>query len=318
MRKALVSLVALLMALTLPAPSAFAGSDLEADFLSLINEERIAQGLSPLTPYWDLVDDARAHSRLMAGAFDIWHNPELGSVTSDWQALAENVGMGPTVPVLHEAFMESPGHRANILGDYNYAGVGVMVDNSQTIFVTVVFMRGVEGLVQSFTPPFRDDEGSVHEPDITSIYQDGITRGCAPDLYCPSQSVTRGQMAAFLVRSLGMPNGPDAFSDDDGHLFESDINALAAEGIVLGCGSSQFCPDQAVSRGQMAAFLARTLDLVDGADAFSDDGGHLFERQINALAASGISNGCGAGSYCPDSPVSRAEMASFLARAFRR
>jgi hypothetical protein len=49
---------------------------------------------------------------------------------------------------------------------------------------------------------FRDDDGSTHEADIDSLFEAGITSGCAADLYCPSASVTRGQMAAFLYRAF--------------------------------------------------------------------------------------------------------------------
>jgi hypothetical protein len=50
---------------------------------------------------------------------------------------------------------------------------------------------------------FGDDDGSIHEADIQALAATGITRGCAPDLYCPDQSVTRAQMAAFLHRAFG-------------------------------------------------------------------------------------------------------------------
>jgi hypothetical protein len=52
---------------------------------------------------------------------------------------------------------------------------------------------------------FRDDDGSTHEADIDSLFEAGITTGCATDLYCPSLSVTRGQMAAFLYRAFANP-----------------------------------------------------------------------------------------------------------------
>jgi hypothetical protein len=49
---------------------------------------------------------------------------------------------------------------------------------------------------------FIDDDGSIHERDIDSIAESGITAGCTPDRYCPTESVTRGQMAAFLNRAF--------------------------------------------------------------------------------------------------------------------
>ena len=89
-------------------------------------------------------------------------------------------------------------------------------------------------------------------------------RGCNPPantMYCPDDFVTRAQMAAFLVRAMGLPPGPERFSDDDGSIFEADIEALARAEITLGCNpplNSLFCPDALVTRGQMAAFLHRS------------------------------------------------------------
>ena len=94
----------------------------------------------------------------------------------------------------------------------------------------------------------------------------GITRGCNPptnDRFCPNDPVTRGQMAAFLTRALELlaATGID-FTDDDGSIFEDAIERLAAAGITRGCNppaNDRFCPDQPVTRGQMAAFLRRAL-----------------------------------------------------------
>jgi hypothetical protein len=70
-------------------------------------------------------------------------------------------------------------------------------------------------------------------------------------------------MAAFLVRALDIPAGtPGTFTDDDGSVFEQDIEALATAGITKGCNppaNDLFCPGDAVTRGQMAAFLFRAL-----------------------------------------------------------
>lgn len=168
---------------------------------------------------------------------------------------------------------------------------------------------------------FFDDDGSIHEGAIEAIAHAGITRGCAdPDLYCPDQPVTRGQMAAFLVRALNLPAASsDPFRDDDASIFEADIAALAVAGITRGCASEEFCPEEPVSRGEMAALLARALDLPrDDADPFRDDDGSVFESDIVALAAAGITVGCDPPantSFCPDEPVRRDQMASFLARA---
>jgi hypothetical protein len=152
--KTIRSLSVLLAAMALGATMAtpVAATELEASMLSLINAERADNGLAPLATYSDLVDDAIAHSTTMRDMVYLHHNPELGSVTTGWFALGENVGVGPTVDSLHAAFMASPGHRANVLGDYNYAGVGIVEDGPR-IWVTIVFMRGPVGLGEPAPPP---------------------------------------------------------------------------------------------------------------------------------------------------------------------
>lgn len=112
------------------------------------------------------------------------------------------------------------------------------------------------------------------------------------------------------------------FSDDDGHLFEADIDAIAADGITRGCNppaNSRYCPDDNVTRGEMAAFLRRALNLPQvSTDFFSDDNGSIFQGDINAIAAVGITRGCNPPAndrYCPDDEVDRGQMAAFIRRA---
>jgi hypothetical protein len=173
---------------------------------------------------------------------------------------------------------------------------------------------------------FHDDDTSVHQSDIEAIAFEGITKGCNPPTntrFCPTDFVTRGQMAAFLRRALGLPSSSvDWFVDDDGSIFEADINALAESEITKGCNppvNDRFCPDGKVSRGQMAAFLRRALSLpASSVDWFIDDDGSIFEADINALAESEITKGCNPpvnDRFCPNDPVQRAHMASFLKRA---
>lgn len=113
---------------------------------------------------------------------------------------------------------------------------------------------------------FGDDEGNMHEDAINRLAAAGVTLGCAPRRYCPGGTVTREQMASFLTRAAAHggetlpPTSRDYFMDDDGSTHEVDINRAAAAGITRGCTATTFCPRQAVTRGQMAAFLRRTLE----------------------------------------------------------
>ncbi len=156
LRRTLVILTTVFLSATM-ALGASAATDAPSEgwFLELINQERVDQGLNELAPYWDIVDDAQAHSERMSSEQRLHHNPQLGNVTNGWYRLGENVGVGPTVPSLHDAFMASPAHRANVLGDYNYVGIGVVVDSPNTMWVTVVFMKGPAGLAGP--PPAAPD-----------------------------------------------------------------------------------------------------------------------------------------------------------------
>ena len=107
---------------------------------------------------------------------------------------------------------------------------------------------------------FIDDDGSPHEPNIEALVVAGITNGCADARFCPSDPVDRGQMAAFLDRALELPDAPPAPFTDTAGSFTREIDRLYAAGITTGCGPTTYCPDDVVTRAQMAAFLDRALE----------------------------------------------------------
>lgn len=194
--------------------------------------------------------------------------------------------------------------------------------------VPLFAMAAIPVFAQTLPPggTFIDDNGSVHEGDIEAIAAAGVTRGCNPptnDQFCPDDSVTRGEMAAFIVRARSLPaTGDDFFDDDEGSAFEDDINRMAAAGITNGCDEAAglYCPTGLVSRGEMAAFLVRSFGYVAGlgSDLFGDDDTSVFEDDIDRLGTADITRGCNPptnDAFCPQDPVSRGEMASFLARA---
>ena len=136
----LISSAFIVMGLLAEGASADQLSD-EERFMQLINADRAANGRPGLAMDGTLRDLARAHSGTMAGAGHIFHNSNLGSqVPGGWRALGENVGVGPGVDALHIAFMNSPGHRANVLGDYDKAGIGIVMSGS-TMYVTEIFWK---------------------------------------------------------------------------------------------------------------------------------------------------------------------------------
>ena len=176
---------------------------------------------------------------------------------------------------------------------------------------------------------FVDDDGNLHEPNIEAIAAAGLTNGCNPpenDRYCPAQSVTRGEMAAFLIRALGeepnMPPYQGYFSDvAEGEWYAPYVERLFELGITNGNGDGTYGPDGIVSRSEMAAFLVRAFDqapLGTAQGLFEDipiDAWYIEEAE--RLLALEITKGCSSIPllYCPTAPVRRDQMASFLARA---
>jgi hypothetical protein len=177
-----------------------------------------------------------------------------------------------------------------------------------------------------YTGSFFDDDGNVHVNGIETMAAAGITKGCNPpfnDRYCPERILTRGEAATLLARALSLPgSSTDHFTDDNGHVLEGGINQLAQAGITRGCNppaNDRFCPNRALTRAEFATFIARALGLPPGSrDYFSDDNGHVLEGAINSLAEAGITAGCNPPAntqFCPSRPNTRAEAATFLARA---
>jgi N-acetylmuramoyl-L-alanine amidase/S-layer homology domain len=130
------------------------------------------------------------------------------------------------------------------------------------------FLARARSLEPAHQDHFTDDTGHTFEGVINSLVSAGITRGCNPpenDRFCPDREMTRGEMAAMLVRAFGYPDTDrDYFSDDSGTTFEDVINSLAAAGVTRGCdppANDRFCPDAAVTRAEMATFIARALEL---------------------------------------------------------
>jgi hypothetical protein len=124
---------------------------------------------------------------------------------------------------------------------------------------------------------------------------------------------------------LSAPGGPvltsllptNNFTDDDDSPHEGDIETLFAQGVTLGCGPSVYCPNDAMTRGQIALFIFRQIELAPvSVDYFDDDQGSQYEEAINAVTAHGIGFGCTDRQFCPDRPLLREEMAELLVRTF--
>ncbi|HVL98104.1 MAG TPA: S-layer homology domain-containing protein [Egibacteraceae bacterium] len=331
----------LLLVVALAAVGVLAGSasastwgGAEQRLVDSMNAERRAAGLAPLAVDAELQRVARGWTDVMAREDRLYHNANLAAqVQRDWRRLGENVGWSQRagapetelVDRTHAMFMNSPGHRANVLRpEFNWVGVGVRVTASGKLWTTVDFMHGAGQAAAVRLPPlapgeFRDVTAGPHSAAIKAIALRGVTTGCTAERFCPERQVTRAQMATFIVRALKLPPaGRDFFGDDNGSPHEAAINSLAAAGIANGCAPGRFCPNAPVARGQMASFLQRAWRLPTSTyQRFSDVLGSVHQPAINAIADAGITLGCADGRFCPSQPVRRAEMASFLARALR-
>ena len=172
-----------------------------------------------------------------------------------------------------------------------------------------------------------DDDGGVHEPSVNSLAAAGVFEGteCGDRLICPDDPLLRWVMAVWVTRALGQaPETLDVatrFVDvDPDAWWVSYVERLADLGVTEGCrtGPLRYCPDSPVTRAQMATFLVRAFGLEAAPSAgFADTEGNTHAASIDALAAAGVTAGCETDPlrYCPDSPVTRAQMATFLVRA---
>jgi cysteine-rich repeat protein len=180
------------------------------------------------------------------------------------------------------------------------------------------------------------DVGTAHPfyAFIENLFHNGVTGGCAGGGYCPGNPVTRAQMAVFLLKAkYGSDHVPppcvgSVFVDVPctGGTFDPWIEELASLQITGGCGGSSYCPNNTVTRQQMAVFLLKALegfdyDPPDCAGIFDDvpcTPGAGFSDWIEELSSRGITGGCSVAppQYCPTSPNNRGQMAVFLVKTF--
>ncbi len=207
-------------------------------------------------------------------------------------------------------------------------GATAQLNSSLHVNRTFVIVGGAGTILQSDPFGFHDvPSGYFADSHINMIRDYGITAGCGNGNYCPDDPISRGQMAVFLVTSLGqLPvQCTGRFIDVPvGHLFCGFIEQLFEGGITGGCDliGGTFCPDEPVTRGQMAVFIESALGNPPNTCAgsrFTDitgvTVGATFCGFIERLAEDGITGGCTPTTFCPNDPVTRAQMAVFLVAA---
>ncbi len=208
-----------------------------------------------------------------------------------------------------------------------------------TITVGNASFKVMEGGLTSIVP-FNDVPPTDPYFDYISLMSNyGITLGClaSPPLYCPTSPVTRAEMAAFLVRAYDVATGlpltfpPTPYFQDvpasgiPDSIYFDDVQRLAQLGITIGCQTSPplYCPDQSVTQGEMAAFMIRSWMLLNNitvlvypptplTDVPAND---LYFSFVQKMVQLGFWTGCGGGSYCESTNVSRDQMAPMVMRA---
>jgi hypothetical protein len=150
----------------------------------------------------------------------------------------------------------------------------------------------------------------------------GYWSGCAADRFCPGDGLSRAAAASMLARVVAPRRvSPDGrFADvPTGHWAAGAITSLAAAGLVSGCGGGKFCPDQPVTRAELAALLARATDTapVTPRGLYADlPASHWAAGVVEALAPTAGLGTCAPGRFCPDAAVSRGQTAIAFARVF--
>ncbi|MDE0168829.1 MAG: S8 family serine peptidase [bacterium] len=173
--------------------------------------------------------------------------------------------------------------------------------------------------------------GDAHYDNVVFLAARGVLEGtdCGEGRFCPGEAISRRTFAVWLVRVLdngAEPTRPAVSPFADVEVTDTEagfIARLAELGVTTGCAVDplRFCPDQTVTRGQMASFLVRAFDMPRAAPAGFVDvpAGNVHAGSIDRLAAAGVTAGCATdpARFCPGGRTTRAQMASFLARAIR-
>lgn len=327
----------------------------EGVLLAKINSARAEAGMPALPGHDGLTAVARRWAERMRAEGRLTHNPDLEAYLGPGRRrIAENIAFRSSsesvekiAAGIHEQFMSSAPHRANVLGQWHHAGVGIAVAQDGTVWATVNLAEatvpplptGIRdiawGACQGNVPAsgFADVLGNVHADAIACLAWRGVASGTGQGDYDPDAQVTRGQTAAFLTRLIDEANGralPDydgktRFADvGDGHTHKAAINRLATAGIAKGGPGGRhahlFVPQAPVTRAQMAAFLERTYTYVTGRQlasagaCFPDAAGHPLRQAIDRLCIAGVVQGNAVGAYSPSTSLRRDAMGSFLTR----
>jgi hypothetical protein len=249
-----------------------------------------------------------------------------GNTSLDIDTTAVNCGWSAAVTPAGWAFLSATsgfgGGQVNAVISENTSGAqrsGSFVVSGETLAVTQW------STVQLFGDVTTAD---YYFDAVNLLAGKNITQGCSPRDYCPATSITRAEMAVFIVRAIygGSDNFPYSTDPYFADVSPSDfgfkwIQHMFELGITSGCGSNLFCPNDTVTRAQMAVFVIRaryganTPFTSPAAPYFEDvPEGSFAYSWIQRLREDSITEGCSEIEYCPDNPVTRGDMAIFVMR----
>jgi hypothetical protein len=302
------------------------GFTVDRQYKSAIEAHLIWNLGDPAEGEWHIYTSSWVLSTIMEDEspnFQFYYTPDsfMGIFSPLWQAYAPTAEFQDLANQLAEDDFTDEQERQDAMAD----ALGMAMEDSVRVWLLEIAYTSFEDV-----PLWQD-----YYDWIERLVDADITDGCTvdPPKFCPDQVVTRAQMAIFLERGMHFLEEnytpPAAVGDIFEDVFEDDfaadwIEALFEDGITTGCGDGKFCPDEGVTRSQMAIFLLRgkyggeyTPPPVDGETGFDDvPADHWAAAWIKQLADEGITAGCGNNNFCPDGEVTRAQMAVFLVRAF--
>lgn len=345
-RVATVGLLVLLLGVVAGVVAPAAHADPGADTLAaLVDDERAARGLPPLTHVVELRAVAQRRAERMASSGVLSHDPPVSGEVSNWSKLSENVARGLDLDGIHAALMASSGHRANLLDTgVSQLGVGVAWDGRR-LWVSQVFRAPTGEAVHAepvpppFTPPaacgssppagFSDVRpGAWYAGAVDCAVARDLVQGTTASTFSPRTVLTRGQAASLLYRVAlrsssrsTAEQAPDAFGDDTGSPHEQALNGLAALGVMQGTSPGVSSLHADVTRAQITSLLVRLHErladrLPTSGVRFADASTGPHVEAIDKATTARITTGTTSRTFSPDVAVRRDLVSVLLVRTW--
>jgi trimeric autotransporter adhesin len=181
-------------------------------------------------------------------------------------------------------------------------GVGFEPESKMTRAQAAQLFTNIFGIAdENLTEDFSDvSEKNWYHGAVAAVLEHGIMNGMGNGKFAPEANLTRGQMAAIVVRAYELEDhegSGHSFTDIEGHMFEKEIAILADLGLIDGMGDGSFAPDAHVTRAQMAQFIynmeapvfpaVESVEAVDATTLEVTVDGSWTQEEVDALIATG-------------------------------